>query len=118
MTLREDLAFTTEKLHQNFSNYSAWHHRSRLLMKGEDPDLLDLPAELDLAQSAVFTEPKDQSAWLYYTWLIFQQTLVPISTDLLQKQLALMEELIQEEPFAKCMMTFFPGEDHLAHGQV
>ena len=26
--------------------------------------------ELDLVHQAVFTEPKDQSPWLYYKWLI------------------------------------------------
>ena len=31
-----------------------------------------LEAEFDLVKSAYFTEPEDQSAWLYHRWLMSQ----------------------------------------------
>ncbi|KAI9910826.1 hypothetical protein PsorP6_010942 [Peronosclerospora sorghi] len=60
---REDqFAFTTQKIEQNFSNYSALHHRSITLPNPLTVDvLLD---EIALVQQAVFTEPDDQMQWL------------------------------------------------------
>ena len=54
------------KVESNFSNYSAWHYRTKLI-----PTLCASPAalqgqiaeEFDSVQQAVFTEPDDQSAW-------------------------------------------------------
>ncbi|CAM9358206.1 unnamed protein product [Choristocarpus tenellus] len=70
----EDFEFTTEKILQNFSNYSAFHFRSKLLSRmiteeGRDCwQLLD--EELDLAHQAMFTEPADQSVWWYHHFLL------------------------------------------------
>lgn len=68
-----ELAFAGALLSQDFSNFSAWHHRLRLLAparssgEGEAGALPPerLKEELELVQNAVFTDPTDQSAWVY-----------------------------------------------------
>jgi len=71
----KELEFTRERIDTNFSNYSAWHYRSKLLPLLH-PGLGAQPLaeaarlqELDLVQQAAFTDPSDSSAWLYHTWL-------------------------------------------------
>jgi geranylgeranyl transferase type-2 subunit alpha len=82
-TLQEQLSyhtemfnFTTSKINQNFSNYSAWHARSVTLpfilqsLGSQEEKAQRMREEFELAQSAFYTEPTDQSAWLYQRWLI------------------------------------------------
>ena len=122
----EELDYTTSKIEANFSNYSAWHHRSTYLPRvhgvaavngsggqtaaadqAKDADHADrdnrttatdsrttdagadrapdrgettsttmrlprdvLDAEYELVQQAFFTEPEDQSGWMYHRWLL------------------------------------------------
>eukprot|EP00899_Mesostigma_viride_P008144 jgi/Mesvir1/17330/Mv07725-RA.1 len=87
----QERQFCEQKINQNFSNYSAWHYRSSLLpLDGVKPtplhgtpgtDVLASPASLDasipvmrsefeLVQNAFFTEPEDQSGWMYHRWLL------------------------------------------------
>ena len=74
-----ELDFTTTKVHQNFSNYSAWHNRSAILPRiaatdGDDVGWAHrLVSEFDLVRQAFYTEPEDQSAWLYHRWLVSKQ---------------------------------------------
>ncbi|XP_029861851.1 LOW QUALITY PROTEIN: geranylgeranyl transferase type-2 subunit alpha [Aquila chrysaetos chrysaetos] len=70
-----ELAFAGTLLSRDFSNFSAWHHRSRLLAPTRTPASPGggagalpphrLQTELELVQNAVFTDPNDQSAWVY-----------------------------------------------------
>lgn len=66
-------------INRDFSNFSAWHYRSKLvkqLYPGSFPsDFLD--SELLTLKNGYFTCPNDQSIWNYHRWLL-QQT-VPIT---------------------------------------
>jgi hypothetical protein len=65
-----ELSYSSEKIQENFSNYSAFHHRS-LYIKKAGQNLRDiLPAEFSTVENAIFTEPDDQSAWWYHQFLV------------------------------------------------
>eukprot|EP00164_Ancoracysta_twista_P002914 GFYU01003878.1.p1 GENE.GFYU01003878.1~~GFYU01003878.1.p1 ORF type:complete len:637 (-),score=114.60 GFYU01003878.1:44-1954(-) len=64
-----ELEFTMDKINDNFSNYSAWHYRS-VLLNDTDATSKVWEDELDLVQQAFFTEPGDQSGWLYHRWIL------------------------------------------------
>ncbi|PWY99792.1 protein prenylyltransferase [Testicularia cyperi] len=81
-----ELAYSLRKIETNFSNFSAWHQRSKVLPEvwaalhldeTEKHALID--SELDLVKQAMFTDPADQSVWLYHRWLII--TLFPHPTE-------------------------------------
>ncbi|CAM6126525.1 unnamed protein product [Calypogeia fissa] len=73
VTPDRELQYATEKINENFSNYSAWHYRSTLLSQlvsgGVSKEKI-LTDEYELVNQAYFTEPDDQSAWFYNTWLL------------------------------------------------
>ena len=73
----DEFAFSGEKIDENFSNYSAFHHRSVYIQKlGKNAaDMVE--AEFSIIENAIYTEPDDQSAWWYHqfllTWISQQQ---------------------------------------------
>jgi geranylgeranyl transferase type-2 subunit alpha len=68
--VQQELEFSTEKINQNFSNYSAFHHRSFYIQRSpQDPEQL-LRQEFEMVMNALYTEPDDQSAWWYYSFLV------------------------------------------------
>lgn len=78
--IEEEFNFTTEKIRANFSNFSAWHRRHKLLIRGLSMPPADCPkncdlksiwlSEYDMILNALFTDPSDQSPWLYHNWLV------------------------------------------------
>ncbi|GAA6038431.1 hypothetical protein JCM8097_007647 [Rhodosporidiobolus ruineniae] len=101
-TTESELAFTTRKISANFSNFSAWHYRTKLLAKmwqekGWGPEqrerLEKVDEEFELVKQAVWSDPNDQSAWLYHRWLVGDGT-IPI----VRREVAGIEELLEEEP--------------------
>ena len=69
-----ELEFTSSCIAANFSNYSAWHARARLLREvhGVPLPVAVLASELTLLRTAVYTEPDDQSPWVYRRWVVAQ----------------------------------------------
>lgn len=98
--LKKEFDFTTSKIHSNFSNFSAWHRRHKLLLKGlampedECPEASNLriiwPEEYNMALNAIFTDPSDQSPWLYHNWLV-KNNFGHLGQDQMDKLVALQE---------------------------
>ena len=67
-TPQDELAFTAAKVENNFSNYSAWHSRTKLLPAVHtDRAALQsaLAEEFETMQAAFFTEPDDRESPLH-----------------------------------------------------
>lgn len=108
-----ELEYTAAKINANFSNFSAWHNRSRLIplhLEGktekERRDFLD--SEIDYITQAAYTDPDDQSAWIYLRWLISsaQSVICPDlevgdQVKLVNAQIASVQELYELEPESK-----------------
>jgi geranylgeranyl transferase type-2 subunit alpha len=95
-------------------NFSAWHFRSQLLND------TDLKKEIAMAKSAFWTEPREQSSWIYYRWLIGQAA-IAADTEFIQKELADIAELIEVVPAIKypflatiCLQRKLPNPDEAA----
>ena len=86
-----ELAYTQRKIEANFSNFSAWHQRSKTLTSlwkqgkldeaksredGKNNStmlsitVLTSVIEFELLRNAMYTDPNDQSVWMYHRWLV------------------------------------------------
>jgi geranylgeranyl transferase type-2 subunit alpha len=71
---RSEFEFASSKIEENFSNYSAFHHRSVFI----DAELTARPVEevlsdeISIVENAIYTDPYDQSAfWYLQVFLLF-----------------------------------------------
>jgi len=77
--LKEELDFTMKMIKKSFSNFSAWHYRSKLITLdlvvekiswGSSEILEYFKDDLFYIKNAIFTDPRDQSPWNYYNWIL------------------------------------------------
>ncbi|KZS99175.1 rab-protein geranylgeranyltransferase [Sistotremastrum niveocremeum HHB9708] len=126
-TKDDELKYTKKKIQSNFSNFSAWHQRSKVLgamwevtpatRTEQDEGMsshhtysrfwLIILEEFEFVKSALWTDPGDQSAWIYHRWLIGEGDDLVV----LQREIDVIEELLVEEPDSKWCL------DSLVHFQ-
>lgn len=91
VTYKSESKAMDDLIESNFSNFSAWHYRGELLELpnaricsshsiSPPPAIINEPFngssflmpknELELTYNAIFTDPNDQSPWLYYWWIL------------------------------------------------
>jgi geranylgeranyl transferase type-2 subunit alpha len=105
-----ELAMAIGLIEENFSNYSAWHHRSIFLPKAFGEQVEELRAqildEFEKVKAAFYTEPEDQSAWFYHRWLvgIMKQKAPERIEAILRDQLQTCEDLLTVEENCKWAM--------------
>ncbi|KAI1343638.1 protein prenylyltransferase [Xylariaceae sp. FL0016] len=112
----DEFAYTDQKIKEDLSNFSAWHNRSRLMLRVLDERQADASArvafleeELALVQEALNVGPEDQSLWYYHSYMISQivgctgrPTIVPeLSND------SKITYLTDEIEFMKDLLTDF-----------
>lgn len=79
--IEREIAIAYSLITKNFSNFSAWHYRAKLmpLIYHHNDTLVNLGYLIPLSKikedmatlkHAFFTDPKDQSPWNYHQWLL------------------------------------------------
>tara|TARA_R110002050_G_scaffold94226_2_gene196250 strand:+ start:370 stop:600 length:231 start_codon:yes stop_codon:yes gene_type:complete len=66
---KDEFDYTTTKIMEHFSNYSAWHQRSALLPRiwtNEKEFLAKILEEIAFVKNAFYTDTLDSSPWFYY----------------------------------------------------
>jgi geranylgeranyl transferase type-2 subunit alpha len=120
-----EFQFTTQKIQDNFSNFSAFHYRSQLLelmvssasvmvnvgssssshqSRPKKSELVE--TELQLVENAMCTEPDDQTAWWYHAFLLHwiaddndnNDNVKEQYQSRLLEQADLLRELLEEAP--------------------
>ncbi|WRT68040.1 uncharacterized protein IL334_005015 [Kwoniella shivajii] len=102
--LSDELRYTQSKIESNFSNFSAWHCRTKTLLsiwekEGTDQDEIKRikDEEFELVTQALWTDPADQSGWLYHRWLIGSEP----HLDILEREIKNIKDLYEVEPDSK-----------------
>lgn len=135
-TPKSELVYTKQKILSNFSNFSAWHQRSKVLSSlwtsgkldeskskekgrhtsnhGYLPSPMKLNSEFELIRDAMYTDPHDQSVWIYHRWLVGNCVPHSLSVldhhlnstgsshEILEREIKSIHELLDEQPDSKC----------------
>jgi len=99
-SIDNELKLTTKLLKSSISNFSAWHYRSNLLKSKVENDSERksiIEKELDLIMNAIFTDPSDQSIWIYYKWIISKIKDIDHFAPILEEHDEALEDLKEEE---------------------
>jgi len=99
-SIDNELKLTTKLLKSSISNFSAWHYRSNLLKSKVEDDSERksiIEKELDLIMNAIFTDPSDQSIWIYYKWIISKIKDIDHFAPILEEHDEALEDLKEEE---------------------
>jgi len=70
--------------------------------------------EFELLQQAMYTDPSDQSIWIYHRWLV---SLDP-NLETLKEQIQVIHELAEMEPESKCESVMTNGRVHAILGSL
>jgi len=113
----EEFAYTTKKIEANFSNFSAWHQRSKIYPLLWESNALDRKKsqeeEFELVRNAMYTDPEDQSVWVYHRWLVGSGE----DAELLKREIQAIRELLEEEAGSKwCMESLVHYQTLLIRG--
>lgn len=98
----DDLLYTSKKISDNFSNYSAIHYRTYYIkLLNKNP--LNGMDELETINNAVFVEPNDQSSWMYLKWIIkyIQKNYPDQINEIFDKTEEICNNLLSIEPDSK-----------------
>ena len=90
----KELEASQEFINKNPANGSAWHYRSQL------PNLTNFKDEVEMTKAAMWTDPKDQSPWIYYRWLLSKPEIYE-DQEFLQQEDRDLIELEEAEPDCK-----------------
>lgn len=97
--LESELAFSTELIRRNFSNYSAWHYRTIILPRMY-PDAIpeaQIKEDFGFVINAIAADVDDQSAWFYSQFLIDQMKKAGYS-NLIEKLSESIKEFVETDP--------------------
>ena len=124
-SLESELQWVLQRIHDHLGNYSAWHYRSQLVKQLHCKHCCDQPAytcteaahpgvklspsalsaEFDLINEGIFTDPSDQSPWLYHrTMEELADASNPETIAVLEAQAGRVRELLKLEPESKWTM--------------
>jgi len=122
--LKEELEFTLKMIKKSFSNFSAWHYRSKLItldlgnknLAWSSSEILDyFKDDLFYIKNAIFTDPRDQSPWNYYYWILTNVTPIFIkSFDIEKYKIKIkLSQKIPIEKFLEIKITYKTKENKL-----